>query len=398
MNEGNANMLDDVVVLDLGQIYNGSYCGLILSYMGAEVIKIEPPFGDPLRSRVEDGEPEEFIMLNSNKKGVTLNLKAKRGKEILEEMVESADILLENFSTGTMEDLGVGYDHLSDINPELIYAHSSGFGDTGPRRDQLAMDLIIQGVSGIMDITGEPDGPPLKTGAAIGDFLGGSHLVSGVLGALYHRERTGEGQYLEVSMNDAVYPSLMSQLASYYRDENTINRTSNRHSGLSKAPYNAYETEDGYIVIICANNKHWERLLDLMDRPDLNGDERFVDNVSRVENIDEVDEIVERWTSDKNASELEVTLREAGIPCGKVQTVEEVLCDRHLIERGMINEIYHPDYGTIKVPGMPIHLSESEPPDPTPSPTMGEDNTDVMCDLLGYTKDEVERLEEAGIL
>ena len=390
--------LEDVIVLDLGQIYNGSYCGLILSYLGAEVIKIEPPFGDPLRSRVDEGEPEEFIMLNSNKKGVSLNLKKKKGKRIFKEMVESADILIENYSTGTMDDLGLGYNHLSDINPGLVYAHSSGFGDEGPRKDQLAMDLIIQAVSGVMDITGEPDGPPLKTGAAIGDFLGGSHLVSGVLAALYHKERTGEGQYIEVSMNDSVYPSLMSQLASHYRDKDSPNRTGNRHSGLAKAPYNAYDTNDGYIVIICASDEHWRKLLDLMNRSELKGDERFTDNISRVQNVNEVDEIVESWTSTKEVSQAEEELRDAGIPCGKVQTVEEVVNDEHLIERDMIQKIHHPEYGNIKVPGMPVRLSKSESVTPDPSPTLGENNKEVLCGLLDFTEREVERLDEEGVL
>lgn len=396
--KSNTRALDDVVVLDLGQIYNGSYCGLILSYMGAEVIKVEPPFGDPLRSRVESGEPEEFVMLNSNKKGVTLNLKEQRGKRILEEMVESADILIENYSTGTMEDLGLGYDHLSDINPQLIYAHSSGFGDTGPRKNQLAMDLIIQAVSGVMDITGEPDGKPIKTGAAIGDFLGGTHLVSGVLGALYHREKTGEGQYIEVSMNDAVYPSLMSQLASHYRDKDAPNRTGNRHSGLAKAPYNAYQTNDGYIVIICANDDHWNTLLELMDRPELKDDDRFADNVSRVQHIDAVDEVVEEWTKTKDVDAVEAELRESGIPCGKVQTVDEVMADEHLIERGMVQQIHHPEYGDIKVPGMPICLSKSDPVETSPSPTKGEDTESVLSDFLGYSQEEIQRLKDGDVV
>lgn len=392
------DILEDIVVLDLGQIYNGSYCSLILSYLGADVIKVEPPFGDPLRSRVEEGEPEEYVMLNSNKRGITLNLKEDRGKEILEQMVESADVLVENYSTGTMERLGLGYDSLSEINPELIYAHSSGFGDEGPRSNQLAMDLIIQAVSGVMDVTGEADGPPTKTGAAIGDFLGGTHLVGGVLAALYHRERTGEGQYIEVSMNDAVYPSLMSQLASAYRDEGSPNRTGNRHSGLAKAPYNAYNTKNGYIVIICASDEHWRTLLDLVGRPDLKDDRRYEDNLRRVENMGEVDEIVEEWTSEMTVDEAEDVLREEGVPCGKVQSVEEVMNDEHLLERNMVEEIQHPSYGEIKVPGMPIRMSKSETDGPEPSPTKGEHNHEVLAEKLGFTQEQIDELEEEGVL
>lgn len=390
--------LSGVEVLDLGQIYNGSYCGLILSYLGADVISVEPPFGDPLRSRVEGGEPEEFVMLNSNKKGLTLNLKSEQGKELFKDLVADVDVLIENFSVGTMEDLGLGYETLSSLNPELIYGQGTGFGRTGPRKNQLAMDLIVQAVSGVMDVTGQPDGEPTKTGIAPGDFFGGIHLVSGILAALYERERTGEGQLVEVGMYEAVIPSLLSQLAIQYRNPSVPPRTGNRHSAMAKAPYNSYETSDGYIVIICASDEHWETLLQLIDRIDLIDDDRFQTNVDRVKHIDTVDQIVESWTSKLDTEEIEQKLLDHGIPCGSVQTVQEVLNDPHLEERQSIVEIDHPEAGKIKVPGSPIKFPNR--PDPTiePSPTKGEHNHDILQSRLGLSTEEIEQLQTNDIL
>lgn len=391
--------LEGLEVVDLGQIYNGAYCSLILSYLGANVTKVEPPFGEPLRSRVDEGEPPEFVMLNSNKDGITLNLKSDRGKELFKDLIRDADVLVENYAVGTMESFGLGYEELSEVNPGLIYAHASGFGDTGPKSDRLAMDLIVQAVGGVMDVTGFPDGPPVKTGIAAGDFLGGIHLAAGVLGALYQREQTGEGQFVEVGMYDAVYPSLLSQLGAYYKDDDVPPRTGNRHSGLAKCPYNAYETSDGYVTILCASDAHWEKLLDAIGREDLKSDERLETNVKRLDHIDEVDSVIAEWTRERTRDEVEETLLEAGVPCGPVQTVEEVIHDPHLEEREMVKEIQHPGFdGSIRVPGSPIRLSESTMPDIRPSPTKGADNYTVLSEKLGLSEDEISELERDGVI
>lgn len=391
--------MEDIEVVDLGQIYNGAYCSLILSYMGANVTKVEPPFGEPLRSRVDEGEPPEFVMLNSNKDGITLNLKSERGKELFKDLIRDADVLVENYAVGTMESFGLGYETLSEINPELIYAHSSGFGESGPKSDRLAMDLIVQAVGGVMDVTGFPDGPPVKTGIAPGDFLGGIHLTAGVLAALYQREQTGKGQFVEVGMYDAVYPALLSQLGAYYKDDDIPSRTGNRHSGLAKCPYNAYETNDGYVTILCASDAHWRQLLDVIGRPELKDDERLETNVKRLDHMDEVDSIIEEWTQTQTRTEVEETLYEAGVPCGPVQTVEEVMHDPHLEAREMVNEIDHPEVdGPIRVPGTPIRLSDSEMPDIRPSPSKGGDNYDVFKKKLGLSEEEVAELERNDVI
>ena len=394
----NEQLLDGIDVVDLGQIYNGPYCSLLLSYMGANVTKIEPPRGEPLRDRVEDGEAPEFVMLNSNKEGITLNLKSEEGKEIFRDLIRDADVLVENFSVGTMDRLGLGYDELSEVNPELIYAHSSGFGEDGPYRQYPAMDLTIQAIGGVMDVTGFPDGPPVKAGIAVGDFMGGIHLLAGILGALYERELTGEGQFVEVSMHDSVFPTLMSPMAAHFNADDVPSRTGNRHSGLAQSPYNVYEAADGYIAIFGVTNDHWHALLEVIGREDLKDDPRFETNVKRSQRLDEVDELVEGWTSQRKRDDIEEILLEAGVPCGPVKELEEVADDPHLKERQMINEIDHPDFGQISVPGIPIRFSGSELPEIEPSPSKGRDNRKVFCDRLGYSEDEFEELKENGVI
>lgn len=391
--------LAGVDVIDLGQIYNGAYCSLVLSFLGANVTKVEPPFGEPLRTRVENGEPPELVMLNSNKDGITLNLKEERGKELFKDLVRDADVVVENFAVGTMDEFGLGYDTLSEINPELIYAHGSGFGESGPKSDRLAMDLIIQANAGVMEVTGFPDGPPVKTGIAPGDFLGGIHLASGVMAALYEREQTGEGQFVEASMYDAVYPSLMSQLGSYYKRNGATSRTGNRHAGLAKCPYNVYEATDGYVAILCTSDKHWRHLLEVIGREALKEEEKYETNVKRLEYMDEIDGMIADWTGERSREVVESAMLDRGIPCGAVQDIEEVIHDPHLEERGMINEIEHPAVDEpIRVPGSPIRLSNSSLPDIEPSPTKGEDNYEVLQNRLDLSTEEIEQLEEDGVI
>lgn len=327
------------------------------------------------------------------------NLHQSQGKEIFKDLVRDADVVVENYAVGTMEEFGLGYKTLSDINPELIYAHGSGFGEYGPKNDRLAMDLIIQANGGVMDVTGFPNGPPVKTGIAPGDFLGGIHLASGVLAALYERERTGEGQFVEASMYDAVYPALMSQLGSYYKEKGATSRTGNRHAGLAKCPYNAYEATDGHVAILCTSDKHWHQLLEVINKEELKSEAKYESNVKRLNHIDKIDEMITDWTSTRSRDEVESAMLDNGIPCSVVQNIEEVMHDPHLEEREMVNEIDHPSMDKpIRVPGSPIRLSNSRLPDIEPSPTKGEDNHAVLQDRLGFTTEEIKQLEDDGVI
>jgi len=392
--------LAGVRVLDLGQIYQGPYCGLVLSYLGAEVVKIEPPDGENVRFRSESGESPEVQFLNPNKQGVELNLKTERGREVLKDLVRESDVLVENFAPGKMAELGVGYDELSAVNPELIYAHGSGYGDTGPYTDRPAMDLTLQAIGGVMHTTGYPDNPPVKTGPGIADFLGGIHLATGIVSALYKREGTGEGEYVDVGMMDTLYPTLTSPIAASLTRDDVPPRTGNRHSGMAIAPYNVYEVTDGYVAIICITEPQWEALAELMDRPDLLAEERFATKASRAQNMDEVDGSIQDWIEQFNKEEAVEKLLEWDIPCAPVKTTEELIADPQLHARGMIQEL--PDKAeegrTIPVPGMPIKFEGSDPPDTTPSPRLGEHSERVLTEVCGYSEDEVRALREQDVI
>ena len=262
-------------MLDFGQVYQGPYATMLMAKGGADVIKIEPPNGEPLRRRAPPGKSTTFpiAMLNGNKRAITLNLKHERGRDLLFRMVEKADILLENFAPGVMDRLGVGYEVLSRINPRLVYASGTGFGLSGPDRDTLAMDLTIQAMGGLISVTGFPDGPPLKSGPAVVDFLSGIHLYAATITALFERERTGQGRKVEVAMQEAAYATLTSQLEAYWQTGKVPPRTGNASHG--RVPINVYPTNDGYVAMNLAVEEHWHSLLKAMGREDLRDDPRF---------------------------------------------------------------------------------------------------------------------------
>ena len=258
--------LRGIRVLDLTQIYNGPYATFLMAMAGAEVIKVEPPGGEYLRRRdARAGAFMPFAMLNGCKKSISLNLKSEKGRALFLDLVEGADVVAENFAPGVMDRLGVGFDVLRARNPRIIFASGSGYGQDGGYRDLMAMDLTVQAMSGVMSVTGYPDGPPTKAGAALCDFFGGTHLYGAIVTALYRRTTTGVGAWVDVAMLDAVYPTMASNIGMLSRGRNDIpSRTGNRHGGLSLCPYNVYPTSDGYIAIICNNDKHWQGLLSAM--------------------------------------------------------------------------------------------------------------------------------------
>ncbi|QGQ45648.1 CaiB/BaiF CoA transferase family protein [Metabacillus sediminilitoris] len=390
--------LEGTIVLDLGQIYNGPYCSLMLAFQGAKVIKIEPINGENLRVR-RKGDCHELLMLNSNKLGVSLDLKSEEGKEIFLELVKRADVVVENFSLGAMERLGLGYDVLSTINPRIIYASGKGYGLEGPYANRPAMDLTIQAMGGVMATTGFADKPPVKAGPALCDFLGGIHLFGGIATALYQREKTGKGQLVEVSMHDTIYPTLASALGAYYSQGGKVSqRTGNQHSGMATAPYNVYPTEDGYIAILCVADRQWKSLLKVMEKEELLNDERFQTNIDRSANTYIVDEIVTNWTSNRKKLDIADMLIKANVPHAPVQSIAEVAEDPHLTYRGMIREIEHPKEGKIKVPGSPIRLSDSPLTEVFAAPMIGEHTDEVLQDLLGLTEGKLEELRDKNII
>jgi formyl-CoA transferase len=340
-----------------------------------------------------------FAMLNSNKNFVSLNLKSERGRDILIAMARRADVLLENFSPGTMDRLGLGPDLLRGINPRLIYAAGSGYGWSGPYRDYPSMDLTVQAMSGVMSSTGFPDGPPVKAGPALCDFFGGVHLYGAVTTALFERERTGKGQFVEVSMLEAVYFSLSSSLGLHFGSQGKgLPRTGNRHGGLAESPYNVYPTSDGWLALICVTEAHWLALTEAMARPDLREDERLKTLKDRVAHMDFVDDTIASWTKGFTKEALFALLLPHRIPCAPVRDLGEVMNDPHLHARGSLRHVHHPTLGDVVLPTGAMRYGGAEPPDITPSKALGEDNESVYCDWLGLSRQDYDKLKQDGVI
>jgi CoA:oxalate CoA-transferase len=393
--------LEGLLVLDMGQVYQGPYAGLLLAKAGACVIKVEPPRGEPLRVReaVGGGASLPLAMLNSNKRAITLNLKSPRGVDLLKAMVRKTDVLLENFAPGVMDRLGVGPDALMAENPRLIYASATGYGLSGPERDNLAMDITIQAASGAISVTGFPDGPPVKAGPAIADFLSGTHLYGAIVTALFERERTGRGRLVEVAMIEAMFPTLASNLGMIHNNpDRPLGRTGNRHGGLAVSPYNVYACRDGWFAIICNNDDHWRSLLRAMGRDDLDGDPRYSTNAARVKNMAETDAIVEVWAAELTRAEIFAATGAHKIPSAPVRDLHEVLSNTHMRERGMIEDIDHPKLGRIAAPGSPLRFHGTAQTRATPSPALGADNVEVYGELLGLSEAEVAVLAAEGVI
>jgi CoA:oxalate CoA-transferase len=344
--------LSGITVIDLSHVYNGPYATFLMAMAGAEVVKVEPLQGEHLRSRGDmGGAALPFAMLNSNKKPVTLNLKSQKGRDLLRELAARADILLENFAPGVMDRLGLGAADLQKINPRLIYGSSSGYGKSGPYRDYPAMDLVMQAMCGVINSTGYPDQPPVKSGAAMCDFSAGIHLYAAIMTALYERERTGKGRVVEVSMQDATYASLASNLGMLHaRGAAAPARTGNRHGGLGISPYNAYPATDGFVVLNAPGDHHFRSILDVMGRSDLKEDPRFLTRATRVANFAAVDELIEGWTKTLTKDEVARRMLAAAVPCAPVRDLSEVMHDENMHARGSLQWIDHPDLGRVVLP------------------------------------------------
>ncbi|MDN5842115.1 MAG: CoA transferase [Alcaligenaceae bacterium] len=392
--------LEGIVVIDLSHVYNGPYATFLMAMAGAEVIKVEPKQGEHLRSRGDmGGAALPFAMLNSNKKPVTLNLKDKQGADLLREMVGRADVLVENFAPGVMDRLGLGAAELHAINPRLIYGSSSGYGKTGPYRDYPAMDLVMQAMSGIIDSTGYPDQPPVKSGAAICDFMAGIHLYAAIATALYERERTGVGRVVEVSMQEAVFASLASNLGMLHaRGDAAPARTGNRHGGLGISPYNVYPAKDGYVVLNAPGDRHFHAILDVIGRPELKDDPRFISRTARVQHWTEVDALLESWTKLLPKDDIATRMLEAKVPCAPVRGLKEVQNDRNMLARGSLQKVNHPELGSVILPHSPLVFEGSERRPIEPSLPLGASNQQVFGDWLGHTEQEVQGWHETGVI
>jgi CoA:oxalate CoA-transferase len=392
--------LSGITVIDLSHVYNGPYATFLMAMAGANVIKVEPFHGEQLRSRGDvGGAALPFAMLNSNKQPVTLNLKTEKGRGLLLEMVSRADILVENFAHGVTDRLGIGPQDLHRVNPRLIYGSSSGYGKDGPYRDYPAMDLVMQAMSGVINSTGFPDQPPVKSGAAICDFMAGIHLYAAVMTALYERERTGKGRVVEVSMQDATYASLASNLGMLHAHGAAAPaRTGNRHGGLGIAPYNVYQATDGYVVLNAPGEHHFRSILDVMGRSDLKDDPRFLTRSLRLENFAAVDEIIGSWTSTLTRNEVAQRMLAAKVPCAPVRDLSEVMHDENMHARGSLQWVDHPELGRVVLPHSPLVFEGTERRPIEPSLPLGASNRAVFGDWLGYSDEELAAYQAEGVI
>lgn len=395
-----ARCLDDVRVLELGQVYNAPYCGLLLAAQGADVIKVEPPGGEIIRRHAVSpgGASYSFLMLNADKRGVTLDLKKPAGRDLFLRLVEKADVVLENFSDGVLARLDLEYDVLAARNPRVVLASGRGYRPGSPYADFAAMDFTIQAISGHMAITGFPESPPVKAGATFCDMLGATHLFAAVLLALRERERTGRGRVVEIAMLDATFPSLMSYASPYLETGNDPGRVGNRHAVPGSAPYGSFPTKDGWVAIMCVTDEHWARFCEVCPDPLLAGDESLRRMQNRGPRRDWIEERVAAWTRDLPRAELLDRLVPRGIPCAPVRELGEALDDPYNVEQGLLRHVSVEGRGDVRVLGSPIRLEDEVAPPRRPPPALGEHNREVYGGLLGLAHDEIEELARKGVL
>ena len=397
-----AKALDGIRVLDLTQYEAGPSCTQMLAWLGADVIKIEPPAGEPGRTALSDRRDMDawfFLLLNSSKRGVTLNLKAPRGRAMFEALVKTADVVVENMGPGAMERLGLGWGALRSLNPRIIAASVKGFGSEGPYAEYKSFEWIAQAMAGAMSMTGWPDGPPTKAIGGLADTGAGLHCAIGILAALVQRQTTGVGQQVEVAQQDSVVNLLRIHLRDTYADGKPVPRRGNRSSGA--APSNLYPCRPGgpndYVFIHLATVEMWKTLTTIVGRPELGDDPRYADRRDRVQFVDEIDALISAWTEKRTKHEVLEILAGAGVPCGAVLDSTEVLSDPHLRQRGMIVDLEHPTRGAYPMPANPVRLSDS-PTEVVRAPLLGEHNAEIYGTLLGYGQAELDALRRDGII
>ncbi|WCK56628.1 CaiB/BaiF CoA-transferase family protein [Aneurinibacillus sp. Ricciae_BoGa-3] len=390
--------LQGIKVLDLTRVLAGPYVSMVLGDLGAEVIKIETPQGgDDSRGYGPfiNGESVYFMSLNRNKKSLSLNLKSEEGKEIFLRMVQDADVVLENYRPGTMEKLGLGYEELERVNPKIIYAASSGFGHTGPYSKRAAYDLIVQGMGGIMSLTGEPDGTPTRVGASIGDITSGLFTTIGILSAIHKRGDTGKGQKVDVAMLDCQVAILENAIARYAVDGQSPKATGNRHPSIT--PFAVFKANNGHIIVAAGNDALWKKWCQAVGREELAEDNRFTTNALRTDNWDELETIMGEVIAHRSVEEWLQHFDQAGIPASPIHNVEQVIKHPQVISREMVVHQQHPVAGEIVMPGIPIKLSKTPGTIDRPAPLLGQHTLEILSGL-GFEEAVIEEMRAKGIV
>ncbi len=389
--------LDGIRVVDLSRVVAGPFCTMHLADMGAEVVKVEEPgrgdesraFGPPFHG----GESPYFLSINRNKRSCTVNIKHAQGRAVLRRLLERADVLVENFRPGAMARLGLDYEALSSAHPRLVYCSISGFGAGGPDAGRAGYDLIVQGESGLMDLTGQADGPPTRVGAPIADLATGLMAAQGILLALYARRTTGRGQHVRVAMLDAVASLLTYNTGIWFATGESPTRRGNDHPSV--APYQTLRARDGWMNLGIANDSLWRRYCDAVGRPDMRDDPRFATAPARVEHRQALVPIIEELTAARTVREWLDLLGAAGVPCGRIRNVAEVCTNPQLVERGRVVEQPHPTAGVVRTIGQPIELGDTPARMESAPPLLGE-HTDAVLREAGYPNAEIRALRASG--
>ncbi|MDW7740116.1 MAG: CoA transferase [Bacillota bacterium] len=391
--------LEGIKVVDLSRFIAGPYCTMKLGDMGADVIKVETPGkGDDSRALGPpflDGESAYYLSFNRNKKSITLNLREKEARDILLNLIRDADILVENFRIGVTEEMGFTYEDVKKLKEDIIYCSITGYGHNSPYREKPSFDVMIQGEAGLMSITGFPDGPPQRVGVAIADILGGFHAVEGILLSLLVHRKTGKGQFIDVSLMDSIIAILTYQAGNFLATGQAPQRVGNRHPMIT--PYENFETKDGYVIFAVGNQRLWESFVKVLNRTDLNGDPRFSDMKGRNQHPAELKEILEEITRQKTTEEWVNIMEQAGVPCGRIRTIDQVLTDPHVEVREMVIEKEHPTAGMIKLTGVPTKLSLTPGEVYLAPPTLGQHTREILAGM-GYSEGEITGLKERGII
>jgi crotonobetainyl-CoA:carnitine CoA-transferase CaiB-like acyl-CoA transferase len=388
-----------IKVIELAQIMAGPTCGMLLADMGADVIKVEKlPGGDDTRSYTEPsvaGESAAFMILNRNKRGMAVNLKAPGGLEVVKRLLADADVVTENYRKGTLEKLGLGYEVLEKLNPRLVYCAISGYGRTGPYADKGGFDLIAQGFAGLMSITGEPGGPPVKSGTSIADINAGIFAALGIVAALHARQHTGRGQVVETSLMEAAIQQTYWQAAIYFATG--VNPGPSGSAHILTAPYQAFPTADGWINVGGANQSNWERIVKVIGRPELATDERFRTNGDRMRNLAALTPLIAERLRSRPSADWVREFEAAGVPVGPVNRIGDMLADPQVAAREMVVEVDHPRAGRTRALGLPIKFSDTPGKVERAAPLLGEHTREVLAGL-GYDASEIARLQQDGAI
>jgi formyl-CoA transferase len=399
--QSNPKPLSDITVLDLSRVLAGPYCTMMLGDLGAEVIKVERPgSGDETRQwgpPDAGGESAYYLCVNRNKRSLTVNLKAPEGQKMTRRLADQSDVLIENYRVGTIQKMGLGYEDLKKKNPGLIYCSITGFGQNGPYKDKPGYDFMIQGMGGVMSFTGEPDGPPMKVGVAIVDITAGLFACSSILAALRHREKTGKGQYIDISLLDSMVAWLANVGSNYLISNERPIRYGNGHPNI--VPYEPFNTKDGnYIALAVGNDKQWQKFCGLTGIDHLASDPRFVTNPQRVRNRKALIPIIAEKMMNRPGEEWIRELDNLQIPCGPINTLDKVFSDAQVLERKMVAEVPHPTAKTVKMVASPMKFQETPCEITRHPPLLGEHTEEILREKFGYNSKKIEEFRQQGII